>query len=271
MTKVALSGASGNIGQVLRPALLERGVDLRSAGGRRPLDAAAPGRGRHARRPARPGRGRPAARGRRRPDPHGRHQRRAAAAGDHREQSGRPARGLRGRAPAQGQADRVRQLEPRHRHVPGRGEARARLRRSAPTASTASARCGARRMARMYWDKHGIEGISLRIGSTLPRPTEFRHLSTWLGHDDLLQLIMRCIEAPDIGYLVVWGVSNNTRSYWDQTGAERLGYRPSQNSEDYAEEILKPAEPARPDRAAVSGRRLRDPGFHATGTEAGAR
>ena len=44
-------------------------------------------------------------------------------------------------------------------------------------------------MSRMYWDKHGIEGINLRIGSTLPRPTEFRHLSTWLGHDDLLQLI----------------------------------------------------------------------------------
>ena len=44
-------------------------------------------------------------------------------------------------------------------------------------------------MSRMYWDKHGIEGISLRIGSALPRPTEFRHLSTWLGHEDLLQLI----------------------------------------------------------------------------------
>ena len=29
----------------------------------------------------------------------------------------------------------------------------------------------------MYWDKHGIEGISVRIGSALPRPTEPRHLS----------------------------------------------------------------------------------------------
>src|SRR6476469_893314 len=34
---------SGNIGQVLRPALLERGVDLRSAGGRRPLTPLRPG------------------------------------------------------------------------------------------------------------------------------------------------------------------------------------------------------------------------------------
>ena len=38
MTKVALSGAGGNIGRILRPQLLERGVDLRSAGGSRPLE-----------------------------------------------------------------------------------------------------------------------------------------------------------------------------------------------------------------------------------------
>mgnify|MGYP000535285999 FL=1 len=51
-------------------------------------------------------------------------------------------------------------------------------------------------IARMYWDKHGIEGICIRIGSALPRPTEPRHLSTWLGHEDLLQLVMRSIETP---------------------------------------------------------------------------
>jgi uronate dehydrogenase len=98
-------------------------------------------------------------------------------------------------------------------------------------------------MARMYWDKHTIEGISLRIGSALERPTEFRHLSTWLGHDDLTQLIIRCIEAPEVGYLAVWGVSNNARSYWDPTGSERLGYKPVQNAEDFAEEILKQKNP----------------------------
>ena len=37
MTKVALSGASGNVGRILREALPKRGVDLRSAGGSRPL------------------------------------------------------------------------------------------------------------------------------------------------------------------------------------------------------------------------------------------
>jgi uronate dehydrogenase len=42
MPKVALSGASGNIGRVLRPKLLERGIDLRSAGGTRPLTPLSP-------------------------------------------------------------------------------------------------------------------------------------------------------------------------------------------------------------------------------------
>jgi uronate dehydrogenase len=37
MTKVALSGASGNMGRILRTELQKRGVDLRSAGGRNPL------------------------------------------------------------------------------------------------------------------------------------------------------------------------------------------------------------------------------------------
>ena len=37
MTKVALSGASGNVGRILREELPKRGVDLRSAGGSKPL------------------------------------------------------------------------------------------------------------------------------------------------------------------------------------------------------------------------------------------
>ncbi|OAJ52393.1 epimerase [Paraburkholderia ginsengiterrae] len=93
-------------------------------------------------------------------------------------------------------------------------------------------------LARMYWDKHGIESICVRIGSCLERPTEPRHLSTWFGHQDLLHFLDRCVEAKDVGFLTIWGVSANTRSWWDNSGAERLGYRPTQDAEIYAEEIL---------------------------------
>ena len=98
-------------------------------------------------------------------------------------------------------------------------------------------------LARMYWDKHGIESICVRIGSCVERPTEFRHLSTWFGHEDLVHFVDRCIHAPAVGFLVVWGVSNNTRSYWDNTGSEPLGYQPRQNAEDYAAEILAQPNP----------------------------
>jgi len=102
-------------------------------------------------------------------------------------------------------------------------------------------------MARMYWDKHGIEGISVRIGTAFDKPpVDARHLSTWFGTEDLVQLMMQCITVPDIGYMAVWGVSNNTRSYWDNKGTERLGFRPTQNSEAFAAEILKKPNPLDP-------------------------
>ncbi|AJG19671.1 NAD-dependent epimerase/dehydratase family protein [Cupriavidus basilensis] len=93
-------------------------------------------------------------------------------------------------------------------------------------------------LARLYWDKHGIESVCVRIGSCVERPQEFRHLSTWLGHEDLVHLIEQGITVPDLGFLVVWGVSANARSCWNNDGAARLRYRPKQNAEDFAEEIL---------------------------------
>jgi uronate dehydrogenase len=101
-------------------------------------------------------------------------------------------------------------------------------------------------MARMYWDKHGIEGIALRIGSCEKEPANFRHLSTWLGHADTVRLVMACIQAPAVGYVAVWGVSDNDRSYWTPNAADRIGYRPQQNAEGHAAAILQQKNPLDP-------------------------
>jgi uronate dehydrogenase len=102
-------------------------------------------------------------------------------------------------------------------------------------------------MARMYWDKHGIEGISLRIGTTMGKPPENqRQLSTWMGSEDLLHLVMRCIEAQDIGYAAVWGISNNTRAYYDLSEGNAIGYEPVQNAEDWAAEVDSKPNPLDP-------------------------
>jgi uronate dehydrogenase len=99
-------------------------------------------------------------------------------------------------------------------------------------------------MARMYWDKHGIEGVSLRIGTAMGKPPEnFRHLSTWMGDADLVQLVLRSIEAEDVGYAAVWGISANTRAYYDLTEGNAIGFSPTQNAEDWAADILPQPNP----------------------------
>jgi len=89
-------------------------------------------------------------------------------------------------------------------------------------------------LARLYWDKHGIESVCLRIGSAEKVPVNRRHLSTWLGPEDLIHLIERSIEAPNVGYAEVWGISNNTRAYWNVKAPNVIGYQPQQNAEEWA-------------------------------------
>ena len=90
-------------------------------------------------------------------------------------------------------------------------------------------------MARMYWDKHGVESVCLRIGSGSDQPpSNRRQLSTWLGEDDLVQLVCRAIEAPSTGYAEIWGISDNTRAFYDLSTTNPIGYAPRLNAEDWA-------------------------------------
>jgi uronate dehydrogenase len=92
-------------------------------------------------------------------------------------------------------------------------------------------------VGRLYADKHGMTVACLRIGAFQPKPRDRRILKVWLSPRDAVQLVTRCIEAPDFHFLVVYGVSNNTRCQYLNTGIEFLGYRPEDNAEDYAAEI----------------------------------
>lgn len=89
-------------------------------------------------------------------------------------------------------------------------------------------------LARMMFDKHGLESVHMRIGSCLPQPTEARHLSTWLSHDDLERLIIAALEAQATGHAIVWGVSANRQSWWGNDDAARIGYVPQDDAEHFA-------------------------------------
>jgi len=93
-------------------------------------------------------------------------------------------------------------------------------------------------LARMYWDKHGIEAACLRIGSCFPEPTGERMLATWLSYDDMARLCRACLEAPVLEFTVVYGMSANDRLLWDNGKAAFLGYRPQDSAAPFAEKIL---------------------------------
>ena len=94
----------------------------------------------------------------------------------------------------------------------------------------------------MYAMKHGLGVFMMRIGNVSETPVDRRRLSIWISPRDMAQLCRVGLEHPDIGYEIVFGVSDNVRSFYDNSNAYRLGYKPADSSEDYAEDVLA-AEP----------------------------
>ncbi len=74
-----------------------------------------------------------------------------------------------------------------------------------------------------------------------------RDLGAWLSERDLRQLFRRAIETPRIEdehgvpWLVVYGISGNTRAFWSLENARRvLGYAPEDDSEvRYADDVRR--------------------------------
>ncbi|MFI6940736.1 NAD-dependent epimerase/dehydratase family protein [Streptomyces sp. NPDC050418] len=93
-------------------------------------------------------------------------------------------------------------------------------------------------LAQFYWDKHGIETVSVRIGSCFMEPTSVRMLSVWMSPGDGARLFDAALTAPDVGHTVVHGSSANTRIWWDLSSARALGYDPQDDSEQYAEKLV---------------------------------
>ncbi len=91
----------------------------------------------------------------------------------------------------------------------------------------------------LYADRYGMDVVCLRIGSAFAEPTSTRHLSTWLSPADTVSLVDAALRAPSPGFSVVWGVSDNTRRWWDLTAARALGYEPADDAEVYADALIE--------------------------------
>ncbi|MBZ9645279.1 NAD(P)-dependent oxidoreductase [Streptomyces sp. PSKA30] len=117
-------------------------------------------------------------------------------------------------------------------------------------------------LAQFYWDKHGMETVSVRIGSCFPEPTSVRMLSVWMSPADGARLFHAALTAENVGHTVVYGSSANTRLWWDLSTARALGYEPQDDSEPYAEKLIAEQgelDPANPAHACLGGHFVNDP------------
>ena len=94
-------------------------------------------------------------------------------------------------------------------------------------------------LASLYSDRYGMEMFCMRIGNVNHSPIDRRRLAIWISARDMAQLVTIGIEHPNLRFEIVYGISDNDRAWFDNANAHRLGYRPKDRSEPYAEEILK--------------------------------
>ncbi|QJE02082.1 NAD(P)-dependent oxidoreductase [Massilia forsythiae] len=92
-------------------------------------------------------------------------------------------------------------------------------------------------LSRYYWDRFGIETVCIRIGYCWPEATNYRQLTTWLGLDDLVQLLRRSLLTPRVGHTITFGTSDNPGRWWDDKHARFLGYKPEQSSAQFANRV----------------------------------
>jgi uronate dehydrogenase len=112
-------------------------------------------------------------------------------------------------------------------------------------------KCFVEDLAKLYFNKWGIESALLRINSCYPEPADRRHLATWLSFDDLNHLVERCLISERIGHTVVYGISNNQEVFFSNHKVAHLGYQPKDNAEVYRAEMEAKAGPGDPHDPAV--------------------
>lgn len=93
-------------------------------------------------------------------------------------------------------------------------------------------------MGRLYWHKHGVESVFIRIGSCFPEPVNDRMLASWLSYPDLARLVIRCVTTETVGCRVIWGASDNKRmTWWRDDDRAVVGWTPQDSADPFAGQL----------------------------------
>ena len=134
-------------------------------------------------------------------------------------------------------------------------------------------KCFTEDLARLYYDKFGLESVCLRICSCFERPVDRRMLGTWLSFADCVRLVERALLAPRVGFTVAYGVSANRECSVSNRLAGHLGYAPQDGAEEFRAAVEAEVAPGDPQRPAIKfiGGGFCELGIEMTGRERGNR
>ena len=93
-------------------------------------------------------------------------------------------------------------------------------------------------LSRMYFDRYGIETACVRIGSSFPEPKDRRMLASWLSYEDLHRLVTACLTTPVLGHSIIFGMSNNAVTWWDNAHAKHIGFIPKDSSDAFRDAVF---------------------------------
>lgn len=95
-------------------------------------------------------------------------------------------------------------------------------------------------LGRYYADKHGISTIVIRLGAVLKedRPLVRRHFPGFLSQADCIQLLDKCLGAPESLKFDVFNAISDNKYRWRETQHTKdvLGWRPTGSAEAAAAE-----------------------------------
>jgi uronate dehydrogenase len=86
-------------------------------------------------------------------------------------------------------------------------------------------------LARLYYDKFGIECLAIRICTANP-PKTTRETILWFSREDLARLIETGVLHEKLGYRLVFGISANEDAFYVNPDDPALGWSPQHDSSE---------------------------------------
>ena len=90
---------------------------------------------------------------------------------------------------------------------------------------------------RLFSDRYGMSVICIRLGAVLPsdQPELIRHYPGYLSQADAVQMVDKCLDAPDsVRFDIFDAISENQRRWRDTSHAKQvIGWRPTGSADKY--------------------------------------